>query len=287
MYKNKNRSIMIWKRILISLFAIILIFICVSPIFFIVWNAPKSLEEYDKSKFSPPSDFRNLFNNIKELIDVGFLRWLLNTAIVTLISIILSLVFTTSAGFAFSKLNFPGRTMMYWSIIGLLAMPTQVIIVPLFVIFSNLNMINNVFTMSLIYTVFSFAFGTFLMTSFYKGIPDEIIDSAKIDGANTFMIFIKIMVPLGKPAIVTLGVLNFFNFWNELFVAMIFNQNKASRLVTPGLSLFQQAARAGGSATNWTMIYTGILLSIIIPLIVYFIFQNRLSSGITVGAVKG
>ena len=95
------------------------------------------------------------------------------------------------------------------------------------------------------------------------------------------------MVPLGKPALVTLGVLNFFGFWNELFVAMIFNQNKVSRLVTPGLALFQQAARAGGSATNWTMIYTGILLSVIIPFIIYVIFQNRLHSGITVGAIKG
>ena len=276
-----------WKKILISLFAIILIIVCIGPILFLIWNSPKSLEEYDKSKFTPPGNFRNFLNNVKDLIDLGFLRWLLNTAVVTVVGIALSLIFATMAGFAFSKLNFPGRTIVYWLVIGLLAMPTQVIIIPLFVMFSNLNMINNVFTMAFIYTVFSFAFGTFLMTSFYKGIPDEIMDSAKIDGANTFMIFLKIIVPLGKPAIITLGVLNFFGFWNELFVAMIFNQNKASRLVTPGLAILQQAARAGGGATNWTMIYSGILMSIVIPFIIYFIFQNRLSSGITVGAVKG
>ena len=252
-----------------------------------MWNAPKSLDEYDKSKFTPPGDFKNFFDNVNELVDLGFLRWLMNTAIVTVIGIILSLIFSSMAGFAFSKLRFPGKTSFYWLIIGLLAMPTQVIIIPLFVMFSNLNMINNLFSMALIYTVFSFAFGTFLMTSFYKGIPDEIMDSARIDGANTFLIFLKIMVPLGKPAIVTLGVLNFFGFWNELFVSMIFNQNKVSRLVTPGIALLQQAARAGGSATNWTLIYTGVLLSLILPFIVYIIFQNRLSSGITVGAIKG
>ncbi|MCL4377143.1 MAG: carbohydrate ABC transporter permease, partial [Actinobacteria bacterium] len=170
--------------------------------------------------------------------------------------------------------------------ISLLAMPTQVFLIPIFVMFSNLNLINNLFSLAVIYTGFNYAFGTFLMTSFYKGIPDEIIDSAKIDGANKFQVFLRIMLPLGKPAIITLGVLDFFSNWNELLVALIFNSSNKSRLLTPGLALFHQVQKAGAISTNWPLIYTGIVLSLIIPFIVYFIFQNRIASGITVGALK-
>jgi alpha-glucoside transport system permease protein len=124
------------------------------------------------------------------------------------------------------------------------------------------------------------------MKSFYKSIPDEIIESAKIDGANKLQVFLRIMLPLGKPAIITLGVLNFFSNWNELIVALVFNSSNGSKLITPGIALYQQVARAGAKLTEWPLIYTGIILSIIIPFIIYFIFQNRIASGITVGALK-
>ncbi|GAJ12789.1 unnamed protein product, partial [marine sediment metagenome] len=136
------------------------------------------------------------------------------------------------------------------------------------------------------YSGFSYAFGTFLMTSFYKGIPNEILESAKIDGANKFQIFLKIMLPLGKPALITLGVLNFFGNWNELLIALVFNTSNKSKLITPGLAMFQQVAKAGVTLTNWPLIYTGIILSLVLPFIIYFIFQNRIATGLTVGALK-
>lgn len=274
------------KRITLAIFAILIIIVCVGPVLFVFWNASKSPAEYDASKFAPPKNFSYFLQNTKVLVDAGLVKWIINTVVVVVLSVLLSLTFTSMSGYAFAKLRLPGKSFVYWLVIALLAMPTQVFLIPIFVMFSNLNLINNVFSLALIYSGFNYAFGTFLMTSFYKGIPDEIIESAKIDGANKFQVFLRIMLPLGKPALITLGVLEFFGNWNELLIALIFNSSNKSRLVTPGIALFQQVAKTGSKLTEWPLIYTGMVISLIIPFIIYFIFQNRIAAGLTVGAVK-
>ena len=153
--------------------------------------------------------------------------------------------------------------------------------------FSRLYLENNLVTLAVIYATFSFSFGTFLMRGFYLGIPNEIIHSAMIDGAGSLRVYISLMIPLGKPAIITLAVLNFFGFWNELFVSFIFNHTQESRLITSGIAMLQVSARDSGRLTDWTLIYAGIVVSLVIPFIVYFVFQRRLATGITLGAVKG
>jgi len=177
--------------------------------------------------------------------------------------------------------------MLYWMIIGLLAIPGQVLIIPLFVLFSRLNLTDNLITLTIFYATLTFPFGTFFMVSFYKKIPNEIIEVSEIDGANIFQIYLKIMLPLGRPAITALAVINFFAYWNELFMALIINRDPQSRIVTPFISLFNQEQRVGAELPNWPLIFDASLISIIIPLLVYLILQNKLVEGLTVGAIKG
>lgn len=274
-------------RTMISVLCLFLIVVCTAPMLFVVINSAKTSDEYWESKFSLPVDVRNFGQKVTTLIEIGTLRQLRNSVVVSSLGITLSFLFTSMAGFAFSKLQFPGRAFIFWSIIGLLAMPTQLLIVPLYVMFSRLYLENNLLTLAVIYATFSFSFGTFLMRGFYLGIPNEIIDSAMIDGAGSLRVYLSLMIPLGKPAIVTLAVLNFFGFWNELFVSFIFNHSPESRLITPGIAMLQTSARDSGRLTDWTLIYVGIVLSLLIPVTVYFLFQRRLATGITLGAVKG
>ena len=274
-------------RTMISVLCLFLIVVCTAPMLFVVINSAKTSDEYWESKFSLPVDVRNFGQKVTTLIEIGTLRQLRNSVVVSSLGITLSFLFTSMAGFAFSKLQFPGRAFIFWSIIGLLAMPTQLLIVPLYVMFSRLYLENNLLTLAVIYATFSFSFGTFLMRGFYLGIPNEIIDSAMIDGAGSLRVYLSLMIPLGKPAIVTLAVLNFFGFWNELFVSFIFNHSPESRLITPGIAMLQTSARDSGRLTDWTLIYAGIVLSLLIPVTVYFLFQRRLATGITLGAVKG
>ena len=274
-------------RTLVAALCLLLIVVCTAPVLFVVVNSAKTSDEYWESKFTLPADVRNFGAKVTKLIEIGTMRQLRNSVVVSSLGITLSFLFTSMAGYAFSKLQFPGRAFIFWSIIGLLAMPTQLLIVPLYVMFSRLYLENNLLTLAVIYATFSFSFGTFLMRGFYLGIPNEIIDSAMIDGAGSLRVYLSLMVPLGKPAIITLAVLNFFGFWNELFVSFIFNHSPESRLITPGIAMLQTSARDSGRLTDWTLIYAGIVLSLLIPFTVYFVFQRRLATGITLGAVKG
>ena len=274
-------------RMLVVVLCLFLIVVCIAPVLFVVLNAAKTSDQYWTSKFALPSDFRHLSEKVAKLVEIGIMRQIRNTVVVATLGITLSFLFTSMAGFAFSKLRFPGSAVIFWSIIGLLAMPTQLLIVPLYVMFSRLYLENNLITLAVIYATFSFSFGTFLMRGFYLGIPNEIIDSAMLDGAGSLRVYISLMIPLGMPAIITLAVLNFFGFWNELFVSFIFNHTQESRLITSGIAMLQVSARDSGRLTDWTLIYAGIVVSLVIPFTVYFVFQRRLATGITLGAVKG
>lgn len=276
----------IFKKIFIIILAFIIILVCVGPIFFILWNIGKSPNEYIQSKFAPPTSLESLITNLNILKKSGIIRQLVNTLVVVIFSVFLTTFFCSMSGFAFSKLKIVGGKIIYWLVISLLAMPTQVFIIPLFVMFNKIKLTNSLLGLILIYTAFHYAFGTFLMKSFYEGIPDAIIDSAKIDGASNIQIFFRIMIPLGKPAIITLGVIDFFICWNDFFVPLVFNQDAKSKLITPGIALFQQLEQSAGEISNFPLIFTGVIISSIIPLIVYFIFQNRIAAGLTVGALK-
>jgi len=276
------------KKILIIFLASLIIFISIFPIFFIFYNSFKSAQEYSQSFFSFPTGVKPFYDNLSHLYRTGYIKAILNTIITISIALFLGISFASMAGFSFAKLNFPLRKFIYWGFIGLLAIPSQVLIIPLYILYSNLNWVNNLYSLGIFYAIWSFPLGAFLMTSFYKGIPNELIDSAKIDGADNVKIFFKIFLPLGRPAIFAVAVINFFSLWNELFVAFIFNRNIDSRLITPYIALFNEQMRTGGSGFGtWPIIFTASSFSLIIPLIIYILFQNKLVEGLTVGAVKG
>lgn len=271
-------------RIFIILLSVMLILTCLLPLVFVVQNASKTRDEYTASKFALPESF-TLPEKFAKLFRANFDRYILNTVIVVTIGISISLTFCSMAGYALDKLQLPKRNLIYLGIVSMLAIPYQAFIVPLFAMCANWNLINNLFAMGIIQGTLQLAFGTFLMRSFYHGIPNELMDSAKIDGANSFQVYYKIMLPLGKSALITLATLNFFGIWNELFISMIFLRNSKVRVVTPAVAALQVSTK-GGKVTDWPLLFSGILLAIIVPLIVYVITHNRLSKGITMGALK-
>ncbi len=272
-------------KIFIFLLSILLILTCTLPLFFVGLNASKDEREYSISKFSLPKNF-TLFEKFDKLFIRGrFGNYILNTLVVVVVGISTSLVLCSMAGYAFDKLEFPKKNLIYLGFISMLAIPLQALIVPLYAMCSKWNLVDNLVMMGVLHATFSLAFGTFLMRSFYHGIPNAVIDSAKIDGASSFQVYYKIMLPLARPALVTLGTLNFFSFWNELFLSMIFLRSSEVKVVTPAIAALQTAAR-GGRMTDWPLLFAGMLLSIIVPLIVYFITHRRIARGMTIGALK-
>lgn len=202
-------------RIIIPLICILLITTCLFPLFFTVINSSKTPGEYAASKFSLPRHFL-LGEEVRKIFKLGFGNYILNSIVMVATALFVCLVLSSMAGYAFDKLEFPKKKLIYFGIISMLAIPFQAFIIPLFVEWSRWNLVDNLVGVGVLHATLELPFGIFFMRSFYHNIPNELMESAKIDGANSFQIYSKIMLPLGKPALVTLGVIEFLYFWNDL-----------------------------------------------------------------------
>lgn len=268
--------------------SVLLILVCTLPLVFVFINSFKTTDEYTyNSKFALPAGISPFFENINKLLELGIFKHILNSVIIVSIGVLISVALASMAGFAFSKLKFPGKNLIYWVTIGILALPGQVFIIPLYVNFAQLDLIDNLFSLGLIYSIVSFPFATFLIKSYCDGLPNELIEATYVDGGNNFIVYLKVIMPIAKPVLTTVAVINFFWFWNELFIGFIFNRTDDSRTITSWLALFNEGPSLGAGVTRWPLIYTGTIISLVIPFTVYFIFQNKIVKGITAGSVKG
>ncbi len=204
-----------------------------------------------------------------------------NSALVCALSLIVIIAVSTTAGFAFAKLRYRGATMVFLIIIAAMLVPMQSIIIPAYVNLSQLNLLTSYAGAVLVYSALGTPFATFLMTAFYRGIPDELMEASIIDGLSYWQIFVRIGLPLSIPAIVTVTVLQFIQIWDDLLVGLLFLQNPDERTITVGLGVL-----SAGRVTDIPVLMAGSLISAIPAVVVYLIFQRHLVSGLTVGVGK-
>jgi len=206
---------------------------------------------------------------------------LFNSTLVTLSAVAIILVVSTMAGFAFAKLRYPGRAFILIAIIGGMMIPLQSIIIPEYVNIAQVGLINQFPGAILVYAALGTPFATFLMTTYYRGVPTELIEASLIDGASYFEIFRRVMVPLAKPALVTVAVLQFIQVWDDLLVGLLFLQYPDVRTITVGLATLQSSR-----IIDVPVLMAGSLVSALPAVIVYVIFQRYLIAGLTMGMSK-
>jgi ABC-type glycerol-3-phosphate transport system permease component len=195
------------------------------------------------------------------------------------------LVVTTSvsalAAYAIARFRFPGRTFYFNMMIALMVIPPAVLILPLFVLMVNINLINKLPSVIIIYSGLLIPFSVYLLVSFFRSLPSELFDAAAIDGCNNLDIFWRISLPLSTPALVTLIVVNALFVWNELLIALVFLQDQSHKTLMPGLTLFK-----GHFTVNEPLIMAGTLIATI-PMVLLYLFGQRLFvEGLVAGAVK-
>lgn len=183
------------------------------------------------------------------------------------------------AGYAFAWLEFPGRDALFVVVIGLLVVPLQVALIPIFKIYNDAHLFDTVLGLILFHVAFGLPFGIFLMRNFFVGIPKDLLESARIDGASEIRIFFKLMLPLALPAIASLAIFQFLWTWNDLIVALTFARD--TKPIT--VEIFSQLRQFG---TNIELIAPASFLSMIIPLGVFFAFQKSFANGLLAGSVK-
>lgn len=266
-----------FSRQAIVLFATLL---SLFPVYFMAVSAFKSRSEYITDKWGLP-DVLVWSNFDKALAGEKFFNRFANSAILTAGAVAVSLLIACLAAYAFARMNFPGKKTLFNIILSLMVVPPVVMVVPLFVSWVRWGMINTHHGTILIYTGLLLPFSIYLMTNFFKAIPREIIEAARIDGCSSFGILRRIMMPLSAPALITLIVVNALWVWNELLIALVFMQKDDLKTLMVGIS-----SMPSRNYVDIPLIMAGLLIATIPIVIVYMFGQRYFIRGLTGGAVK-
>ncbi len=229
--------------------------------------------------FASPSQFT--VDNYHNLInDSGLIHSFLNTIYITVPATLLVVVIASLAAYAFAWMEFPGRDWWFLLVVGLLVVPLQVGLIPVAKLYDRLGIFGTIEGVIFYHVAFGLPFAIFLLRNFFAGIPRDLLEAARMDGATEFRIFGRVILPLGLPAIASLGIFQFLWVWNDLLIALIF-AGPDSRPLTVAI---QQQTRQFGN--NIDVLSSAAFLSMIVPLIVFFAFQRYFVQGVLAGSVK-
>lgn len=255
-------------------------FLALVPTLFMISTALKTDEEYAIDKLGLP-DVPVLENFRAVLVDSPFLSWMLNSAILVAGAVLLSTVISCLAAYAIARMEFKGRDTLLAVSTSLMAVPPIVMIVPLFVLYSRIGLISTYQGAIIIYAGLITPFSVYLLTTFFRTVPKELFESARLDGAGDLTILLKVVLPLSAPALVTLVVVNSLYVWNDLLIAIIFLQEDAKRTLMAGISVFQ-----GRYNNQVPLTMAGMVIASAPMLILYIVFQKYFIRGLMAGAVK-
>jgi alpha-glucoside transport system permease protein len=218
-------------------------------------------------------NYENVFDN-STIMDS-----LVTTALIAVGGTVLPIVVGALAGYAFAWLEFPGRDWWFILVVALLVVPLQMALIPMFELYTDLGIFDTVLSIVLYHTAYALPFAIFLLRNFFIGIPRDLMEAARIDGASEIRIFVRLILPLGLPAIASLGIFQFLWTWNDLLVALVFGRETQPITV----AIFSQLRQFGA---NIELIAPATFLSLAIPLVVFFAFQRYFVEGLLAGSVK-
>jgi len=222
------------------------------------------------------------------LFSEGIGRSFLNSLTVTVPATIIPIMIAAFAAYALAWMRFPGRAILISVVIGLLVVPLQMALIPLLQLYNGVALFFGVPSKTylgiwLAHTGFGLPFAIYLLRSYMAGLPRELMESARIDGASDFEIFIKIVLPLSLPVLASFAIFQFLWVWNDLLVAMVFLGSGSDQLVLTG----KLNALLGSRGGDWEILTTSAFVTIIVPLIVFFSLQRYFVRGLLAGSVKG
>lgn len=249
------------------------------PLVLVVVISLKTKRDFLLNRFSMPQQLTT--GNYGDAWNRAHLaEYFVTSVIVTAGAVFLLLLVASLAGYGLSMLRFRGRRLMFYVILASMMIPVQVILVPFYQLMIALDLINTRIGLILSYTAFFTPFSVYLMTAYYGTLPRELAEAAKVDGASLWQTWRHVMLPLGKPALLTLGILNTLYCWNDVLIALLVLQDQ--RTIMVGISSLR-----GEYSTNIPMLAAGVVMAAFPVLAIFVVFQKRIVSGVTVGAVKG
>jgi len=255
-------------------------FIALVPTIFMVLTALKSDEEYTFNKVGLPQAL--VFDNFENvLFESPFFNWMGNSLLLAAGAVLLSTAVSALGAFAIARMEFKGRSPLFSVCTALMAVPPVVMIVPLFVLYTRLHLISTYSGAIIIYAGLITPFSVYLLTTFFRTLPNELFESARMDGASDLRILWRIVLPLSLPALLTLVVVNALYVWNDLLIAIIFLQDDSKRTLMAGISVFQ-----GRYDNQIPLTMAGMVIASAPMIILYIAFQRYFIRGMMAGALK-
>lgn len=248
-----------------------------------VWMVLSALKPNNEIFTSPPTFLPkdpNWGNFVEAWSSGDFTQYFINTSIISVLTTVITLFICSLAGYTFAKFNFMGKKVLFLLFLGTMMIPMQVIMIPIFLMMSKIGLLNSYW--SVILPLVANAYGVFLMRQFMSTIPTELMEAARIDGCSEFRIFWQIILPLTKPALVTLGILTFLGAWNEFLWPLIMLDSPDMMTLQVALTQFQ-----GQYEVKWNLLMAASALSMIPIALIFIIFQRYLVEGIASSGVKG
>ena len=252
----------------------------VFPILFMLQAAFRTQAEWADSKIGLPTSL-SLDAFARAWVNANIGGYFVNSVVVTVGGVALSVAVAATAGFAFAKIAWRGRSIAYYFVLAWMAVPPLLLMVPIYVEMVDLGLIDTYWSVIFLYTAVNTPFNVFLMRAFFRAIPDELMEAARVDGAIIHAIFRKIMLPLSIPAIATLVIFNALNIWNEIVFALLLLHDDEVRTLTVGVMQLQ-----GKFFFDYPALLAGMLITSIPVIGVYLVFQRYLVRAIAAGALK-
>jgi ABC-type glycerol-3-phosphate transport system permease component len=277
-----NRANLTLSKILIFATLVVLSVSNLYPLLYMLLNSLKTRAAYQTNPFSLPDFSKLAWNNYVTMISqFRILNLFKNTFIISVCTLAALLVLGIVASYAFAKIRFWGKNVIYFVIISSMFIPVQVTIIPIYMLFSKIHLVNTYWSVILTYTGMFLAETILLMTSAFRGIPDEILEAAELDGAGYFDMLRYVIVPMGSPAIILCIIYYFIVTWNDLFTPMVLLTDMDLRTVMVALASLM--SRYSGDPT---LQFAGLVLAAVPAILVYAIFQNYIIKGIGEGSTR-
>lgn len=283
--KMKEKAAFSWKRLgfglLINIPVALLSVSCIFPVVWLIYSSFKTPQEFAFSVLSLPASLQ-LQNYLDAFKTAQFDIYLLNSLRNSVISMVLIVLITFILGYLLSRYRFRGRNLIYGILMAGIMIPVHSLMVPLFIQFKGLGILNKWFTLVPVYVAFEIPTSVFLIDSYLKSVSVDLEDAASIDGAGMLTTMFRIILPVCKPVMATVIILAFMHVWNEFPFAQILVSDNALKTVPVGLTYFST-----DHSTNYTQMMAALVMATLPVILLYLAFYNKIMEGMMAGAVKG
>ncbi|MBV1855327.1 carbohydrate ABC transporter permease [Catellatospora tritici] len=252
------------------------------PLLWAFMSSVKTDGEIFDSPWQPPSTphFEN-WSRAWEQASIG--RYLGNTVIVVGGSLALTMLLGALVAYCLARYEFPGNRTIYYTLVAGMLFPVFLALVPLFFVVKQLGMLGTYHGLILVYTAYALPFTVFFLHGFFRALPGAVAEAAFIDGASHAGVFFRVMLPMARPGMVSVGIFNFLGLWNQYLLPKVLNTDPDDYVITQGLAALAQSR---GYGSDWSGLFAGLVIAILPVLIAYVFFQRQIRAGLTAGAVR-